>query len=259
METPDSNPTPDNPSLGSTSLAARLFNVFATPGDVFEEVKSSKPSIGNWLVPVLLASLVGIISVWVIFSLPTVQQQMRSAQERKVDEIARKQNWSPQQTEQLKEQMERFTGPTIIKITGTFGAVAGSFFWLFALALGIWLLGAKIFKGQFAYMQAVEVAGLGMMITVLGGIVGLLLVVAKGSMFVSCSPALLLNEFNPENKVHLALVALNLFTLWHLGVMSVGVSKLSGVSTAKAAGWLFGVWVVIKGAIIFSGIGAMGM
>ena len=107
-------------------------------------------------------------------------------------------------------------------------------------------------------MQAVEVAGLGMMITVLGGIVSLLLVVAKGSMFVSCSPALLLNELNPENKVHLALGALNAFTLWHLGVMSVGVSKLSGVSTAKAAGWLFGVWAVIKGAIILSGISAMG-
>lgn len=259
METPDSNPTPDNPSLGSTSLAARLFNVFATPGDVFEEVKSGKPSLGNWLAPVLLASLVGIISIWVMFSLPTVQQEVRNAQEKKFDEIARKQNMSPQQTEQFKEQMERFSGVTLIKIAGTFGAVAGSFFWLFALALGIWLLGVKVLKGQFVYMQAVEVAGLGMMIGVLGGIVGLLLVVAKGSMFVSCGPALLLSEFDPKNKVHLALVALNVFSLWHLGVMSVGVSKLSGVSAAKAAGWLFGVWAVIKGAIILSGISAMGM
>jgi hypothetical protein len=258
METPDSNPTFDSIPVGSTSLVSRLFNVFATPGDVFEEVKNSKPSLGNWLVPVILASLVGIISVWVMFSLPTIQQQVRNTQEKKFDEIARKQNMSPQQTEQFKEQMERFSGVTILKIGGTFGAVAGSFFWLFALALGIWLLGAKIFKGQFAYMQAVEVAGLGMMIGVLGGIVGLLLVVVKGSLFVSCGPALLISEFDPQNKVHLALGALNLFTFWNLGVISVGVSKLSGVSTTKAALWLFGVWAVIKGAFILSGIGAMG-
>jgi hypothetical protein len=258
METPDMNPAPDNLPLGSTSLAARLFNVFATPGDVFEEVKNSQPSVGNWLAPVLLATLVGVISVWVIFSLPTVQQQMRDAQDKRFDEMAKKQNWSPQQTEQIKAQAERFTGPTFIKIMGTFGAVAGSFFWLFALALGIWLLGAKIFKGQFAYMQAVEVAGLCTMIGVLGGIIGLLLIVAKGSMFASCSPALLLSEFDPKNKVHLTLGSLNLFTLWYLGVLSVGVSKLSGASTTKAAVCIFGIWAAIKGAVIFSGLAGMG-
>jgi hypothetical protein len=259
METPDLTPPSENIPVESTTLASRLFNIYATPGDVFEEVKHSKPSLGNWLVPVILASLVGVISVCVIFSLPPVLQQVRSAQEKRIDEMARKQNWSAQQTEQSKEMAERFSGPIFLKIFGSFGAVAGSFFWLFALALGIWVLGAKIFKGQFVYMQAVEVAGLCTMIGVLGGIVGLLLVVAKGNMFASCSPALLLSDFDAKNKLHAALGALNVFTLWYLGVLSVGVSKLSGASTAKAAACIFGVWAVIKGAIILTGLATMGM
>ena len=36
------------------SLAARLLNVFATPGDVFDDVKVAPASTANWLVPALL-------------------------------------------------------------------------------------------------------------------------------------------------------------------------------------------------------------
>ena len=34
----------------TTSLAARMVNVLATPAEVFDEVKNAKPSTANWLV-----------------------------------------------------------------------------------------------------------------------------------------------------------------------------------------------------------------
>ena len=47
-------PTPTDPTLPApaSSLAARLTNVFVSPGEVFEEVKVSPPTVSNWLVPV---------------------------------------------------------------------------------------------------------------------------------------------------------------------------------------------------------------
>ncbi|HKI69933.1 MAG TPA: hypothetical protein VKA67_10115, partial [Verrucomicrobiae bacterium] len=62
---PASQPAPPKPA--HTSLAARLLNVFATPGDVFAEVKASGPCTANWLVPVLFSALVGVFSAIVIF------------------------------------------------------------------------------------------------------------------------------------------------------------------------------------------------
>ena len=46
----ESKPTPPP----GTSLLARLLNVLAMPGQVFEEVRPARHAAGNWLVPVPL-------------------------------------------------------------------------------------------------------------------------------------------------------------------------------------------------------------
>ena len=70
-------PQPVASKSPTMSLAARLLNVFAIPGDVFEEVKATRASVGNWLAPVILSAVVGAISAIVIFSQPAIQQQLR--------------------------------------------------------------------------------------------------------------------------------------------------------------------------------------
>ena len=50
---------PEAPPPPAISLAARLLNVFAIPGEVFAGVRASRISIGNWLVPTLLLVVVG--------------------------------------------------------------------------------------------------------------------------------------------------------------------------------------------------------
>jgi len=58
QETPPALP-PELPASQppTTSLAARLMNVFAVPGEVFDEVKASAHSAGNWLLPALVGSV----------------------------------------------------------------------------------------------------------------------------------------------------------------------------------------------------------
>lgn len=150
------------------SLGARLLNVFAVPGEVFEEVKISKPSAHNWLVPVLIASVVGAISAIIMFSQPTIQQQVREKQERTLEKQVQAGKMTRAQADQALTMMEKFSGPAMMKTFGAVGSVIYSFVRVFSWALVLWLLGRWFLKVRFDYMKAVEVAGLASMIATLG-------------------------------------------------------------------------------------------
>lgn len=258
MEDPSTLAEVANPPPPVMSLSGRLLNVYAAPGEVFEAIKHTPPAASNWLVPVLLACLVGVINVWVMFSQPAIQQQMKEQQARQFEQMVDDGKMTQQQVEDLQSKLGD-TQFLIAKIAGTFGAAFFTFTWLFFISLLLWLLARWIFKTPFAYMKTVEMVGLCTMIGVLGGIVGLLLIVAKGNMYMTPSPALLLGEFDVQNKTHLALSSLNIVTLWYVGVLSVGLSKLTGKSFAITALWLYGAWLVLRAGIILSGLGASGM
>jgi hypothetical protein len=233
------------------SPAGRLVNVFVTPSEVFESVKAAPPSTGNWLVPALLMCLVGIIATFVVFSQDSIVQQMKEKQERALEKKLEK--LPKEQREQIREIAEKWSNPGLIKVFGSLGAVANSFGWLFLVALVVWLLGAKLFKGSFTYMRAVEVCGLAGMINVLGGVIWMLLAVVKGSLLATAGPVLLVGEIDPSNLGHAFLSGFNVVAIWYVGVLAVGLSKLSGVSVAKAAVWLYGLWVVVTAGLIVAG------
>src|SRR5437867_12676706 len=73
-----------------SSLLGRLANVYAAPGEVFDEIKSAPASVTNWLVPVLLGCLVGVIYTLVAFSQESVLHSLRETQEAHVGQPLQK-------------------------------------------------------------------------------------------------------------------------------------------------------------------------
>src|SRR5882757_6198561 len=55
-------PLASRPAL-PTSLREKIFNLFVSPTDVFDEVIASPPNLANWRIPTLLVCLVTIISL----------------------------------------------------------------------------------------------------------------------------------------------------------------------------------------------------
>ena len=241
------------------SLTARLVNVFAVPGEVFDDAKVAKSTATNWLVPALLACVVGMVSALIMFSQPTIQQQLREQQEKAMKPELDKQvaagKMTQAQADQAIEMMEKFTGPTMMKIIGSVGAVFASFARVFWWALIVWLLGRWVLKSQFDYMKSVEVAGLASMIAVLGAIVSLLLIVNLGKLFSTPSLALAVSDFDVKNKGHLLMGAVNLFTFWQLVVMAIGLGRLASVPFARAVLPVFGFWIVWTVVMVFCGMG----
>src|SRR5215510_8800569 len=93
----------------SSSLFSRLFNVFAAPGDVFDEVKVSKPLVGNWLVPILLACIVGVLYSCVAFSQEGVIRSIHEAQEKQLQKQVDAGKMSKEQADRALSAMEQFT------------------------------------------------------------------------------------------------------------------------------------------------------
>lgn len=230
------------------SLGARLLNVFAIPGDVFEEINTSPVKTGNWLVPALIAAIIGALTAIIIFSQPAILQKVREQQAQALDKQVKAGALTRAKADQLLVTMDKILTPTLIKVVGSVGATIGGFVRLFWLGLVLWLLGRWFLKAQFGYMKAVEIAGLASMISVLGMVVTMLLVINFGKLTSTPSLALAVSDFDTSNKKHLLLAAMNVFDFWMLGVLAAGLARLARVPFARAAFLMLGYWV-IAGAV----------
>ena len=112
---PPELPAPAAPKM---SLAARLMNVFAIPGDVFEEVKASRPCTANWLVPVIITCLVSAISALIVLSQPAILQKMREQQAQACERQVKDGKMTQQQADQALDVVEKFSGPTMMRAVG---------------------------------------------------------------------------------------------------------------------------------------------
>ena len=233
------------PNLQETpmSLPARLVNVFATPGEVFQSIKGTAVSTANWLVPAIILIVVSWVGAGLVFSQDSIQQQLREMTDRAIDKQVEKGKLTEQQAEQARVVGAKF---------GSMGAKIGAFvmpvlvglvlpFWW---GLLLWLVGAHALQSDLTYMKGVEIAGLAGMIAVLDSVIRTLLILVLGNVFASPSLAIFIKEFDPQNSTHTLLSIINIMTFWVLAVRSVGLARITGQSFAKAAGWVFGIWVV---------------
>ena len=255
VETP-----PDAPQPPAMSFAARLLNVFAIPGEVFEGVRASRFCVGNWLLPAVLSAVVGVFTVIVIFSQPSIQRQVSGLVEQQakaLEQQVKAGKVTQAEANQAQAVTRRFADPATLMILGGMAAVligvARVFWWAFIL----WLLGRRFLKVQLGYLKTLEVAGLALMISVLGGVVTLLLMVNLSKAFATPSLALVVPDFDATRKGHLLLGAANVFSFWLVGVLSVGLARLARVPFLRAAWFVFAVWVIQESFFIMLG-GALG-
>ncbi|HKI70015.1 MAG TPA: YIP1 family protein, partial [Verrucomicrobiae bacterium] len=149
---------------------------------------------------------------------------------------------------------EKYMGPTVLKISGSIGAVFVSFIRVFWWALILWLLGRWFLKAKFSYLKTVEVAGLATMISVLGAIVTMLLTVNFGKM-TTPSLAMMFSNPDPKNKLQMLFAALDLFNLWFVVVAAVGLARLAGSRFSRAFLCVAVYWLVFLA--VMSSLGSL--
>ncbi len=251
MEEPQSTQEslPEAPHPPTMSLGGRLLNVFATPGEVFQEIKTAPVSTANWLAPALILVLVSWVAAWAIFSQPAINHQLSEVTERAIQKQIDQNHMSEQDAERARAMGEKWAGISAkigSALAPVIGGLATPFFW----GLIVWGVGVGLLKANFPYMKAVEVVGLANMVSVLDVIVKTLLIVGLGNLYAAPSLILLVKEFDPQNTVHSLLALVNVMTFWLLAVRAMGLARLTGVSFIKAALWVFGIWAAYTALLI---------
>lgn len=229
--------------------------MFATPGEVFGRIKSSPAKTVHWLIPTLLVVLVGSALTITMFSNAGTISQLQAQAEERVDQMIEKGTIPAESREQVLDQQTSWIGSPIAMVFGITGVSFVTFATLFGLTL-VWRLISKwTLKAPVKYGKIFEVVGLCSTISVLGGIVTLPLLLAFESVYATPSLALaVIEDFDPKNTVHSLLSSVNVFTLWYLGVTSLGLSKFCDVATGKAALWIFILWALYSVGVAVIGI-----
>jgi hypothetical protein len=232
-----------------TSLAGRLFNVLAAPGEVFAEVKTGPPRAANWLVPTLLLILAGWLGVWLIYSQAAFRQQQDEAKLKVLQRLVEKGKLTKEQFEQAQQGSGggSAAGYILGPAAGVLGLSLASPFWG---AFLIWLIGAKIHRGGYSYGKALEVAGLANMVAVLGAVVRTLMILAMGNLQVGPTPALFIRDFDPFNLTHTALGMLDVFGLWVCAVRASGMARLGNLAFGLCLTWLLLIWAGLNGLVL---------
>jgi hypothetical protein len=245
------------PSAPTISFSDIIVNVFASPADAYEGIRTSPTRASVWVVPLIVLMLLSCCFTWLMFTNEAMKTQFMDSQRTRMEEQVQAGKMSQEQADRALDQMEKAGGMMIV--FGSIGAVLMITIMFFLAALIFWLVGKFGLKAEGGYGKYLELYGAAQWIGVLGIIVTILLAVAYGSMYASPGGALaVLSNFNPKNTTHRLLSSLNVFMIWQMVVVGIGMAKYAGKSNGTGIGLGVGLWIVW---VLFSvfGMAAIGM
>jgi len=199
-----------------------LYEVFSGPSELFEELKSNPRVLIAFfvIIAVSLAFFTSIVDYIIEFqlSMPEAQERLQGIE----------------MTPQIRRIMEYQTigGGTIIlvlvPILVPIIAAALAMFW-----------GNFVFAGQARFKQLLSVMCYGEIIIAAGKLIVLPMMLAKESFIVSLSPAVLAVSQGANSLAYVALSKLDLFIIWEIIVIGIGLSIVYNVPRNK--GYLLSV------------------
>lgn len=234
------------------SFTEKLSGIFAAPGELFENVRQTGKTPGNWVLPSIIFIIVAVLMSQLMLTNASLVDQLGTIMRKSIDEAVAKGSMTAQQAEQAAPFMK--PDSMIFRIQQVAGIVIITPIALFLLSLVYWLLGKWGMNATAPYMKVVEIAGLTMFITCLESIVTTLLMFSMDSIFATPSLGLFVTDFDVENKLHIALSKVNIFTIWDLAVVSIGLSKLFQRDLPKVLVLVFALWVVWSVFTVLMGI-----
>lgn len=238
------------------SFSDKFVGILSSPGEVYDNVaKNPEKQNSNWGIPLAITIVMAIAFTFTVFTQPAIQDQMHDAQVKAMQKKVADGSMTQEQMDKAMEMNPAKPGSPMFLIFGSVGAVIVLFIMLFAYSGAYWLGGKLIFKFTAPFNKVLEVYGLSLIIGIIGTLVTIVLVVAMGSIYAQPSLALAVSNFDPANKVHKLLNAINIFDLWAMYIVGIGLSKIWSTSLGKSLAVVGGVWVIWTALKIFLSFG----
>ncbi len=217
------------------TLLQRLIQVLFNPRRSFEAVLN-KETAHDWLVPTLLVCAVGIMAHFLTLDVltnletPQVQEALHEMSE---------------------EEQERYLeGMRMLRTHGWLMVPLGVFSSLLMLSAVLMLFTKWILSAEVTFRQMLVVKAYGSMVLIPEWLVRTPLVLLTGNPDIRTGPGALLDQSQTQDFFGRMLNAINLFDLWQLWILAVGISVFSGTANRKAGITLVIAWLlwIITGA-----------
>jgi hypothetical protein len=234
------------------SLVESLFGMFSEPGEVFERLRDRPLQHINWILPLILLMVLGSIQSIVVTQQPQVIITARQGIEQTFDKAVADGKMTRQQADQQVSMTESFLTPGIMGIFGAIGMMVTMVILFFTEALIIWVLGKYVLGGNAGYLKSLEVVGLSNVVAAVGLPIMTLLVIIYGDPSANPGPMLLLRPFDHHNKLHLIISAFNIFSVWSMIVMGIGVARVNKAASVKGVAVCLVIWVIVVVGLILA-------
>lgn len=246
---------PQQSAPQTTSLMDRITNVFASPSELFDEVAVTKVQTSSWLVPLILSILMALSIIVALYYNDSLRSQIYDKQAEKMHQAVEQGKMTQEQVDQYVDGM-RNSGPVMFIAIGGVSAVIMTAIIFFVATLIFWLVTKFGLKFSGPYTKMLEVFGLSSMIGFLGSIVAIIMMYVFDSMTATPSGSIFIyQDFDVNNKIHLLLAQLNIFTIWQMGILGIGISKISNKSLGAGLGVAYGLWILWVLASTMFGLG----
>ena len=227
-------------------IRQKLTGIITAPALVYEDVRDSGRTTSNWLVPLTLIIIVSIAMLQVEMANPVLVTRTEELYGPKIHFAVEQAVTEGKFTREDANAMYALLRPgsPVFDILQSFALAIWQSAALFALGLLYWLVGKSAMGGVVPYMKVVEVVGLALVIDMLDVVARTILAVATGSLFVTPGPSLLVTHLDPENRFHLFLTTVNVFTFWKFWILGVGLSALYERDMLKVLVLIVAIWVL---------------
>jgi hypothetical protein len=240
----------------ASSLMTRVTNVFTSPTELYSEVSVTPVQKSSWLTPMILSILIALLFVVAMYFNTDLRSQIYEKQSEALKAQVEQGKMPQERYDQFVEGMEN-SGPGIFIGIGGMSAIVMTLVVFFGASIFFWLAAKIIFKFSGKYTKVLEIFGLASFVGLFGSIVTLLMMYVFGSMTAIPSPSIFLGDgFDTKNKMHVVLASLNIFTIWQMGLMGIGISKITNKSLGTGLGFSYGVWILW---VIISTVAGIGM
>ena len=250
MSETDSSALPAEPAR-RPPFFSQVIDVITSPGEIFTELRPLPPSPATGFAIVCIAMVFAILANCTLFVAKGAVEDVIRQQQKAMEHAVEKGKMSAAEASQAVDQM-RGVSPVVFV---AFGAVFTSIFVMLASlgwALVVFLAGKLLGGAPMTFGKAFEITGLAFVVGILSTIVASVMILLRDSL-AQPSGALFVEDFDPGNKLHNLLQALNPFTIWFVAVLAIGLACSSGIPVKKALIAFFVFWAVK--ALIFISIG----
>jgi Yip1 domain len=230
-EMPTMPAPPMAPPPAKANPFSRMVGAVVSPVDTFRSI-AERP---DWIVPLVVAILLGILSTVLIAPHIDIEASMRK-------QMAKKDMPAAQMDRviEMSKKTQKYN-PVIV------GVIVPVIF--FAIS-AIMLFAFRAFGGEGTFRQSMAVLAYAWVPSIIKGCLTLVVVLMGGTILqqdmanvLKSNPGAFLGEGASPALVSL-LSSLDVFTIWMLVLMTIGYSYMSRLSRATSASIVFGLWLV---------------